>query len=97
MTSRGDNGTLIMTEADLRTILDTIPAGVALIDRQARHCYVNSAYWNNLRTPPEQLLGRTTREVIGQEAYLRLRPDPIRSTARCSTARWPSIPRTGLP
>ncbi len=33
MTSRGDNGTLIMTEADLRTILDTIPAGVALIDR----------------------------------------------------------------
>ena len=27
MTSRGDNGTLIMTEADLRTILDTIPAG----------------------------------------------------------------------
>ncbi len=80
MTRRGDNGTLIMTEADLRAMLDTIPAGVALIDRQARHCYVNEAYWNHLRTPPEQLLGRTIREVIGQEAYLRLRPDPIHRT-----------------
>jgi two-component system NtrC family sensor kinase len=77
---RGDNGTLRITEADLRTMLDTIPARVALVDRQGRHCYVNAAYWNLLRQPPEALLGRTIREIVGEERYAVMRPDPVHRT-----------------
>ncbi|MCC6717629.1 MAG: PAS domain S-box protein [Acetobacteraceae bacterium] len=77
MTSRGDNGTLTLTDTDLRTMLDTIPARLALVDREGRHCYVNAAYWADLRQPPERILGRTIREVIGEETYARMRPDPI--------------------
>lgn len=80
MTRRGDSLALNITEADLRTMLDTIPARLALVDREGRHCYVNAAYWAYLRQPPEAVLGRTIREVIGDEAYARMRPDPIHRT-----------------
>ena len=77
MTLRGDSQTLTITDADLRSMLDTIPARLALVDREGRHCYVNAAYWTYLRQPPEQILGKTIREVIGEEVYARMRPDPI--------------------
>jgi len=74
---RGDSGVLRITEGDLRAMLDTIPARVALVDRQGRHCYVNAAYWTYLRQPPECLLGRTIREIVGEAEYAAVRPDPI--------------------
>ena len=80
MAQRGDSGTLNITEADLRTMLDTIPARLALVDRAGRHCYVNAAYWAYLRQPPEAILGRTIREVVGDAAYAQMRPDPIHRT-----------------
>ena len=80
MTLRGDSFALTITDADLRAMLDMIPARLALIDRAGRHCYVNAAYWTYLRQPPEQILGRTIREVIGEEVYARMRPDPIHRT-----------------
>ena len=80
MTLRGDNFTLTISGADLRAMLDMIPARLALVDRVGRHCYVNAAYWTYLRQPPEQILGRTIREVIGEEVYARMRPDPVHRT-----------------
>ncbi len=77
---RGDSGVLRITEGDLRAMLDTIPARVALVDRQGRHCYVNAAYWTYLQQPPEYLLGRTIREIVGEAVYAAMRPDPIHRT-----------------
>ena len=73
----GDTDTLSITEAALRALLDTIPARLALVDRDGRHRYANAAYSAYLRQPPDAIIGRTIREIIGDEVYARMRPDPI--------------------
>jgi PAS domain S-box-containing protein len=77
MPGRGDNGEIPLSAADLRAMLDMVPARIALVDREGRHCYVNAAYWTYLKMRPEEVLGRTVRELVGEAAYARLRPDPI--------------------
>ena len=77
MTLQVESVGLGISEAGLHAMLDTIPARLALVDRQGRHCYVNAAYCAYLRMPASDLLGRTIREIIGEEIYARMRPDPI--------------------
>jgi PAS domain S-box-containing protein len=77
MTPQVESVGLGISEAGLHAMLDTIPARLALVDRQGRHCYVNAAYCAYLRKPAPELLGRTIREIIGEEIYARMRPDPI--------------------
>jgi two-component system NtrC family sensor kinase len=77
MTRQAESVALSISEAGLHAMLDTIPARLALVDRQGRHCYVNAAYCAYLRQPAAQLLGRTIREIIGEDVYARMRPDPI--------------------
>lgn len=77
MKRRGDSGVLEITQAHLRAMLDTIPARIALVDREGRHCYVNEAYWTHLGVAPEAVLGRTIREIVGEQTYADMRPDPI--------------------
>ena len=77
MTGQPDSAALSISEAGLHAMLDTIPARLAIVDRQGRHCYVNAAYCDHLQMPASDLMGRTIREIIGQDAYARLRPDPI--------------------
>jgi PAS domain S-box-containing protein len=77
MTAQVESVGLGISEAGLHAMLDTIPARLALVDRQGRHCYVNAAYCAYLRMPGSALLGRTIREIIGEEIYARMRPDPI--------------------
>lgn len=72
-----EGASLSISEVGLHAMLDTIPARLALVDRQGRHCYVNAAYCAYLRQPASALLGRTIREIIGEEVYARMRPDPI--------------------
>ena len=77
MTRHAESATLSISEAGLRAMLDTIPARLTLVDREGRHRYVNAAYCAYLRQSPDRLLGRTIREIIGEEVYARMRPDPI--------------------
>ena len=55
-------------------MLDSIPARVALYDRDRRHRYVNREYANFVGREPEAILGRTLSEVVGPETYARLQP-----------------------
>ncbi len=77
MTPQVESVGLGISKAGLHAMLDTIPARLALVDRQGRHCYVNAAYCAYLRMPASDLLGRTIRQIIGEEIYARMRPDPI--------------------
>src|SRR5689334_6637139 len=63
---------LVAGEAQLRVLLDNIPARVALLDRQRRHCYVNQEYAAYVGLPPEQILGRTVIEFLGMRPYAAL-------------------------
>jgi len=53
--------------AELRRLVDSIPALVAWVDENERYQYVNRAYasWFGSR----QIVGRTIREVVGDTAY----------------------------
>src|SRR3954454_24999325 len=59
-------------EAQFRAILDAIPACVALLDRERRHCYVNRQYAAFVARTPEEGLGLTVPELSGREPYARL-------------------------
>jgi PAS domain S-box-containing protein len=65
---------LFVGEAQLRAILDGIPARVALYDRERRHCYVNREYASFVGSEPEAILGRTLAEVMGPDTYALLEP-----------------------
>jgi two-component system NtrC family sensor kinase len=59
-------------EAQFRAILDAIPARVALLDRDRRHCYVNREYATFVARRPEEVVGLTVPELFGPETYARL-------------------------
>ena len=59
-------------EAQFRAVLDAIPARVALLDRERRHCYANREYAAFVNRRPEELLGHTVPELLGDQAYARL-------------------------
>ncbi|MFM9888864.1 MAG: PAS domain S-box protein [Burkholderiales bacterium] len=55
---------------ELRQLLDILPVMVTCIDRNQRFRYVNRTYQDLIGLPSESIIGRTLREVIGDEAYL---------------------------
>ena len=57
------------SEEELRTITDNIPAMVAFIDAGHRYRFVNRNYERWLGLTPEQMLGRTGREIFGEKAH----------------------------
>jgi two-component system NtrC family sensor kinase len=59
-------------EAQFRAILDAIPARIALLDRDRRHCYVNREYAAFVARQPEEVIGFTIPELFGPELYARL-------------------------
>lgn len=71
MTLDPDTAEALLTagEAQLRVLLDNIPARVALLDRQRRHCYVNQEYMQYVSRPMEEILGRTVNEMVGSRPY----------------------------
>lgn len=81
-------------EAQFRAILDAIPARVALLDRERRHCYVNREYAAFVARRPEEVVGLTVAELFGPETYARLAPlyaqlRPCGEKALAGeTARW---------
>lgn len=59
---------------DLLTILDALPVLISYIDTDTRYRFVNLAYERWFGVPRENYHGRTLREMIGDEAYQRVRP-----------------------
>ncbi len=78
---------LTLPDAQLRLVLESIPARVSLMDREQRHCYVNAEYAELAGLPVEEILGRTIAEVLGKDAYDSLRPHSARALAG-ETVRW---------
>jgi two-component system NtrC family sensor kinase len=76
-----------LTDARLRLVLESIPARVSLLDRDQRHCYVNSEYAELAGLPIDEILGRTVTEVLGKDAYDSLNPHSARALAG-ETVRW---------
>ena len=71
--SRGQPS-LTAGEAEVRMLLENVPARVALLDRDRRHWYVNQEYARFVGRPAEEILGRTVAEVAGTTPHVELLP-----------------------
>jgi len=65
----------------LKTITDTLPALVAYIDSEERYRFANHTYEPWFGVKPEDLLGKTVREFIGEEFYAEFREPIARALA----------------
>jgi PAS domain S-box-containing protein len=63
------------SERQLRLVTDTIPALVSYVDAGQRYRFVNRAYTDWFGFAPEDVVGRTIRDVIGDAAYDAIRPE----------------------
>lgn len=61
-------------ERQLGLILEAVPAQVAYFDTEQRYRYVNLAYEKLNKLSRAEILGKTLREVRGEEAYQQRRP-----------------------
>jgi PAS domain S-box-containing protein len=61
-------------ERQLRFVTDHVPVFIVQCDAQARFRFVNAPYSRRFGLEPDQAVGRRIDEVIGAEAYEKLRP-----------------------
>ena len=61
-------------EAELRTILDSVPAMIARIDSEARFVYANRNYAISVGLTPESIVGLAAAEVLGEVRAADSRP-----------------------
>lgn len=61
-------------EAAMRQFADRIPAAIAYLDPESRYTFVNAAFEAARGLPREQVLGRTTTEVLGEAIATQNRP-----------------------
>ena len=55
-------------------VLDTVPAALVYVDADERYVFSNRYYETNHFRPRAHTLGRTMREVMGEERYARVAP-----------------------
>lgn len=67
------------SERRLRTIADNLPALIANVDANCRYRFVNKPYerWLGLRS--DQIIGKHVEEVLGVDAYARIRPHVLQA------------------
>jgi len=65
---------LLLQTATLQSVTEALPAMVAVIGRDGRYRFVNSAFERWSGRPRERLLGRHVSEVIDAEEYAERRP-----------------------
>ncbi len=61
-------------EQQLRLVLDTAPVLIAYCDHEHHYRLVNRTYAASFGLAPEQLVGKRLAEVVGAEAYQRIKP-----------------------
>ncbi|AXE33370.1 hypothetical protein DK843_03005 [Chromobacterium phragmitis] len=65
---------LVLREALLKTVTDSIPALVSFVDADQRYRYCNKTYMRLFGIPPEQVIGRSMRDFLGEESYQAVSP-----------------------
>jgi diguanylate cyclase (GGDEF)-like protein/PAS domain S-box-containing protein len=60
--------------AQLRAVTDSVPAVLANLDEQARYTLVNRRYEAWYGKPAREVIGRTPRQVLGEEVASKLQP-----------------------
>ena len=60
------------SEAQLRTLLDAFPGFIAVQDAQSVYTYVNERVAALLGRPREQIVGQSSREVLGEERFAQI-------------------------
>ena len=96
-TARGRAADLQRGEALLRLITNTLPALVAFVDTEQRYRFTNPAYASYRGLGDAQLRGRHVRDVLGDAAYEKIRPN-IERVLRGNPVAFDAqleFPRTG--
>jgi diguanylate cyclase (GGDEF)-like protein/PAS domain S-box-containing protein len=75
------------SEVRMRAIADNMPALIAHIDREQRYLFVNAMGANIFGIDIDGMVGRTVREVRGEEIYAAMRPH-IEAALRGETASF---------
>lgn len=65
---------LVQSRNELRTITDSIQAGIAYIDAERRYQFVNYYYEVRLGLSRAEIIGRYVWDVVGTENYQRVKP-----------------------
>jgi diguanylate cyclase (GGDEF)-like protein/PAS domain S-box-containing protein len=65
---------LELSEARLRAVTDNMPALITYVDPQERYVFSNAPSARLYGLVPEKMIGRTVREVRGEETYRTLQP-----------------------
>lgn len=76
---------LLQSRNELRTITDSIQAGIAYIDAERRYQFVNHYYEVRLGLSRAEIVGRCVWDVVGTENYQRVKPYIDRALAGEST------------
>lgn len=61
-------------EADFRQLADAVPVFLTSMDKDFHYRLVNKRYKDFFGVEPSELIGKTSREVIGAKAFAELRP-----------------------
>jgi PAS domain S-box-containing protein len=68
-------------ETLLRLLIDSVPALISYVDRDHRYRWVNHGYELMFGLPRDQIVGRTVREIMGDEATNRIENKLLRALA----------------
>ena len=82
-------------ERRLRLVTDAVPAMIAYVDAELRYRFCNRRYSQIMGRSEAEILGRTVRDVVGEEQYAVSRPWLERALAgeQCEHERrhrWPN-------
>jgi PAS domain S-box-containing protein len=60
---------LASSERELRLITDALPVLISYVDKDEKYCFTNLAYEEWFKLKREAILGKTLKQVAGEEAY----------------------------
>jgi PAS domain S-box-containing protein len=72
--------------AAIRAVADALPTMVAFCDAELRYSFVNRALAEWFERPRREILGRTMRELLGEQAYLPR--EPMLAAALAGERQW---------
>ena len=61
-------------EVRFRTIADSLPELIAFVDSEQRYQFCNKSYEKSLNLSPNEFIGRTVREALGEAVYSTFKP-----------------------
>ncbi len=69
------------SEEQLMLITNNIPGLISYVDRDLVYRFVNASYEKSFNLPREKIIGKTVREMIGDEAFVNVAPFAERALA----------------